>query len=107
MGSSFSNLNLPYDERLSLKDSRHRLSQEFSPDLDLSMYMNTMQSGNIEGAQTLKQYMRIKYADYPEIMKGINKLKNRPWAVSDLTALNPMHGLDIEDQFEDLKRNSI
>ncbi len=97
MGASFSSDESAYDSRASLKNPAHRLSHEFTPDLDLEMYVNTLQAGNIEKAQKLKSYMRIKYADYPELRREIKKLKDRPWGVGNLPSLNQMHGLEFED----------
>lgn len=83
--------------RKSLNDRRHYLSHEFEPDFDYELWMNTLQGGNIEGAKRLKLQLLIKYADYPDVKKRFEALINKPFAVQNLGALDPLFDLSFED----------
>ena len=85
----------PSNEQLkgSLSDKRHSLSHDFTPEFDYELWENTVQGGNTKGAETLQKQLLIKYADYPRVKAIFAKLRNRPFAVDDLGAYNPFHGL--------------
>lgn len=76
----------------SLEDPRHRLSHDFTPELDLEVYSNIVQTGNVEKASRMRHYLLIKYADYEDLIPKIQKLPRRPYSVPDLPSLDPMSG---------------
>ena len=95
MGSSGSKSDLrPENEsRASLNDSRHSLNNSFDPEFDWELYNQSLQAGNALGAKSLKRWLIIKYADYPELVKRFKALPERPYSVPNLGALNAFHGL--------------
>lgn len=56
--------------------------------------MQTLSAGQIQSAKTIKEWLIIKYADYPQLVTRFRRLPERPFAVPDLGSLNAFHGLE-------------
>ena len=83
-----------FEDRTSLKDKRHNLSQDFTPELDFEMWHTTLLLGRVMEAKKIKQWLNVKYADYPELLLRFKKLPEKTLSVHSLPSLNSFHGFD-------------
>lgn len=88
------NQSSSYENKKSLRDTRHNLSHEFTPDLDWEMWRTLLLTGRVVEAKKLKQWLIIKYADYPQLLLRFRKLPEKTMSVSHLPSLNSFHGFD-------------
>lgn len=102
MGNQGSSL---YDDRTSLKDLRHSLSREYTPELDWEMWQTTLLTGRVFEARQIKKWLTIKYADYPDLLSRFKKLPEKQFSVPHLPSLNSFHGFD--DVLESLAENEV
>lgn len=72
------------------------LKEGGSPEEDVEIYINVVQTGNSILARVILKDMYNKYRGNPSARRAISTLKQIPFAVSHLPSLDPLAEFDID-----------